>query len=261
MSPPDQIVLPAATIILLRDVADGPPEIFMVERARTMRFAAGAMVFPGGKVDAHDHDIARDDRLAPGFAAFDADDAAARVAAIRETFEEAGVLVTDGPALSAADRAHLRPRVAAGELAFGDFLRDVGHQLQAEVLTPFARWAPPSDVTHRRFDTRFYLARMPAGEEALHDGSETTQSHWVSARGALDLADRGQSSVIFPTRRNLERLALHDSIDALIAATRAIPVRLIVPHHAERDGQMHLCLPDDCGYPVTSELLESAMRG
>ncbi len=250
----------AATLVLLREGPSGL-ELFMVERARSMGFAGGAMVFPGGKVDESDRALAADAALAPGFAALDPVDAAARIAALRETFEEAGVLVTTGPPVSEASRAAWRRRLVAHEADFAALLAETGHRLDPALLVPFARWCPPAGLEHARFDTLFYLARMPPGETALHDGSESVTSHWIRPADALARADAGLSAIIFPTRRNLERLAAHDVIEALIEAARATPVRLIVPWIEERDGVPHLCIPEDHGYPVTSEALGSVRRG
>lgn len=253
-------IKPAATLVLLRDGPDGP-ELFMAERAGSMGFAAGAMVFPGGKVDASDRALAANGTLAPGFAALDPDDAAARIAAIRETFEEAGVLLSSGPAIASADRADWSTRLVAHEIDFAAMLTATGHRLDPTLLTPFARWRPPAGLERARFDTRFYLARMPAGEDAVHDGSESVTSHWIRPADALARADAGETAIIFPTRRNLERLALHDTIVALIDAARATPVRLIEPWIEDRGGGHHLCIPEDLGYPVTSERLASVRRG
>lgn len=257
----DQNEIAAATLVLLRETSAGV-ELFMAERAKTMGFAGGMMVFPGGKVDEADVALAQDTELAPGFADLDPVDAAARIAAIRETFEEAGVLLTTGGGpLSEELRDHWRARMVEHEESFGDFLRSTGHRLDAEALIPFAHWCPPVGLERKRFDTRFYLARMPADETALHDGNESTRSHWVTAAEALARADAGETAIIFPTRRNLERLALHDSIDALIAAARATPVVLVQPQVEERDGAHFLCIPENAGYPVTAEPLDRAMRG
>ncbi len=251
---------PAATLVLLRETSAGV-ELFMVERAKTMGFAGGMMVFPGGKVDDADVELARDGELAPGFTALDPVDAAARIAAIRETFEEAGVLLTEGGPVDEELRDHWRARIVDHEESFADFLSTTGHRLNAEALVPFAHWCPPVGLEKRRFDTRFYLARMPEGETAQHDGGEAVRSRWLTAADALARADAGESAIIFPTRRNLERLAQHDSIDALIAAARETPIRLIQPVVEELNGHPHLCIPEGCGYPVTAEPIERAMRG
>jgi 8-oxo-dGTP pyrophosphatase MutT (NUDIX family) len=257
---PDPIEIAAATLVLLRETPAGV-ELFMAERAKTMGFAGGMMVFPGGKVDEADVALAQDAALAPGFADLDPVDAAARIAAIRETFEEAGVLVTVGGPVSEETRDHWRARIVEHEESFADFLLTTGHRLDPEALVPFAHWCPPPGLEKKRFDTRFYLARMPEAETALHDGHESTRSHWVTAAEALARADAGETAIIFPTRRNLERLALHDSIDALIASARATPVVRVQPQVEQRDGVPHLCIPENAGYPVTAERLDQAMRG
>jgi len=251
---------PAATLVLLRETSAGV-ELFMVERAKTMGFAGGMMVFPGGKVDDADVELARDAALAPGFAALDPVDATARIAAVRETFEEAGVLLTGGGAVAESDRDRWRPRIVAHEESFADFLRATGHRLRADALVPFAHWCPPNDLHARRFDTRFYLARMPAGETARHDGGESVRSRWLTAADALARAEAGESSIIFPTKCNLQRLALHDSIDAVIAAARETPVRMVQPVVETREGRQFICIPEGCGYPVTAEPIERALRG
>ena len=257
----DQTEIAAATLVLLRETSAGV-ELFMAERAKSMGFAGGMMVFPGGKVDEADIALAQDGELAPGFAALDPVDGAARIAAIRETFEEAGVLLTvGGGPVSEERRDHWRARMVEHEESFADFLRSTGHRLDVDALVPFAHWCPPLGLEKKRFDTRFYLARMPEAETALHDGNESTRSHWITAAEALARADAGENSIIFPTRRNLERLALHDSIDALIASARATPVVLVQPQVEQRDGVPYLCIPENAGYPVTAQRLDQAMRG
>lgn len=250
----------AATLVLLREGPSGL-ELFMVERARSMGFAGGAMVFPGGKVDESDRALAADAALAPGFAALDPVDAAARIAALRETFEEAGVLVTTGPPVSEASRAAWRRRLVAHEADFAALLAETGHRLDPALLVPFARWCPPAGLEHARFDTLFYLARMPPGETALHDGSESVTSHWIRPADALARADAGLSAIIFPTRRNLERLAQFADFAAAAAHARATAIVTVTPFPAERDGVAHLCIPEGIGYPVTAEPMGAAMRG
>ena len=255
---PDNPARPAATLILLREGETGPPVLFMQRRAKTMGFAAGMMVFPGGKVDRGDHDLAREFGLV---ATLDVDDAAARVAAIRESFEEAGVLLTQGPELDPGLLADAAPAVAARDLDFAVFLKTHGQRVNPRFLTPWSRWCPPVRLENRRYDTRFYLARVPANAQPGHDGNEAVTSLWTTAAAALRSADRGESKVIFPTRRNLERLAQHDSVDALIAHARATPVRMIAPEIKEINGRPHLTIPDNLGYPVTAEPIDRALRG
>ena len=260
MSEAENPAKPAAILILLRE-DDGRVEMFMAQRAQTMAFAAGMMTFPGGKVEAADAMLAADLGIATGFAELEPNDAAARVAAIRETFEEAGVLVSDGPVVDAKTRAEWLPEIAADAGAFGEFLRTIGHRLDAAKLTPWSRWCPPANLEKRRYDTRFYLAAMPEAEHAVHDGNESIESHWIGAGEALSLADAGKTAIIFPTRRNLERLAQCDRIDALIAHAATHPSELVQPEIELRDGKPWLCIPEGLGYPVTAEPIKRAMRG
>jgi 8-oxo-dGTP pyrophosphatase MutT (NUDIX family) len=247
MSEPEAI--PAATVIVMREAADGPPELLIVERARAMSFAGGALVFPGGRVDPGDHALAA---TLEG----DPDDLAARIAAVRETIEEAGVAV--GVSVPPAAIPDLQRRLYAGE-PMAALLDEVGGGLDLDALVPFARWLP-AGVHHKVFDTRFYLARAPEGAEPVVDGNENVRVFWASARAVLDSADRGDATIIFPTRRNLERLALFASFADAAADARAHPVRTITPWIEARDDGKHLCIPDDLGYPVTSEPLARAIR-
>jgi 8-oxo-dGTP pyrophosphatase MutT (NUDIX family) len=249
---------PAATLVLLREAA-GAPEMFMQARAATMGFAAGMMVFPGGKVDAGDVALAATPMLRGS--AVDAADAAARIAAVRECFEEAGVLLTHGPAIAATEFAAAQPAIAARTLGFADFLARFDQVIDLDALVPFTRWIPPANVAHRRYDTRFYLARCPDGAEAGHDGNEATTSCWISAAEALARADRREAEVIFPTRRNLERLAQFTSIAALIDHARTTPLVTVQPEVRMLDDGQYLCIPEGIGYPVTREALTSALRG
>lgn len=247
MSEPEAI--PAATVIVMRETAEAPPELLMVERARAMSFAGGALVFPGGRIDPGDHALAA---TLEG----DPEDLAARIAAVRETIEEAGVAV--GATVPAGAIPDLRARLYAGE-AMGALLDEMGGTLDLDALHPFARWLP-AGVHHKVFDTRFYLARAPQGAEPVVDGNENVRVFWASARAVLDAADRGEATIIFPTRRNLERLALFASFADAASDARAHPVRTITPWIEMRDDGRHLCIPDDLGYPITSEPLSRAIR-
>jgi hypothetical protein len=135
----------------------------------------------------------------------------------------------------------------------------VGGRLALDQLVPFARWLPQG-VHHKVFDTRFYLARAPRGAEPVVDGNENVRVFWASPQAVLDAADRGDATVIFPTRRNLERLATFAGYDEAVADARAHPMRTITPWIEDRGGVAHLCIPDDLGYPVTSERLDRAIR-
>ena len=249
---------PAATVVILREGA-GVPELLLTERHAKLGFAGGAMVFPGGKVDAGDLTIARDAALATGFEALADTDAAARIAAAREAFEEVGIVLSAGPALDAATVAEWRARFADTDDEAGTyaaFLRATDHRADAARLTPFAHWVPPAGL-HRRFDTLFYVAVVSAGTEALIDGTEAVAAHWTTAASAC--ADTAYT-LIFPTRRNLERLAQYASVAALLNTLDRPPTR-IEPRIVDRDGTQWLTIPTGADYPVTEERLERAMRG
>jgi 8-oxo-dGTP pyrophosphatase MutT (NUDIX family) len=241
--------IPAATLVLMR--AGSPPELLMMERASTMAFAAGALVFPGGRIDPGDHEAAR--------AHPDVPDAAARIAAIRETIEETGVAACLSPPPGAATAAALREGLSGGA-PFAALLEDAGLRLDLGALAPFARWCPNFRET-RRFDTLFFLAEAPPDlPEASADTTESVHAFWASAAEVLAEVEAERAHVIFPTRRNLERLARFASIEEARADAAAHPVRKITPWIEERGGRPHVCIPADAGYPVTSEPLETARR-
>lgn len=243
--------IPAATLVLIRDRAGQLPELLMVERAKAMSFAGGAMVFPGGRIDPGDQALAT--LIGAG------EDGAARIAAIRETIEEAGVAIGLTPAPSPETVAAIRLRLHAGDM-FADILADVGLTVRLDALVPFARWLP-AHAHMRIFDTLFFLASAPEGIVASVDETENVRLTWTSAAALLADADQGRATIIYPTRRNLERLALFAGYEAAVAQARAYPARAITPFVEERNGVPHLCIPDDAGYPVTSEPMTAALRG
>lgn len=211
----------AASLILMRERSGSAPELLIVRRDARLAFAAGAYVFPGGRLDPEDRDAARA-RLAH----LDPVDGAARIAAIRETAEETGIVVEAAP----------------------------------DALIPFARWLPVHEALVRRFDTRFYLARTDRDVEPVADGFESSHAFWATAGDILDRCARGDGRAIFPTRRLLERLAKFASFADARAEAMRLPPRIISPWVEQRDGEDVLCIPDDAGYPVTSEPLTTAFR-
>ncbi len=243
---PDPI--PAATLVLMRRRGPGPPELLLTERTGHMAFAAGALVFPGGRIDADDHRTAE---------TFGTD--AARVAAIRETIEETGLapglLPPPDPATAGALRAGI-----ADEEPFASLLGAHGLAIAGDALVPFARWCPNFRET-RRFDTLFFLAEAPAdAPEPSVSEHEAVRAFWASAADILAEVEAGRAHVIFPTRRNLERLARFVSIAEARADAARHPVTRITPWVEEREGEPHVCIPEGIGYPVTSERLETARR-
>ncbi|WBH17313.1 NUDIX hydrolase [Sphingomonas radiodurans] len=247
---PDPI--PAATLIILRAAEYGAPEVLMVERAKAMVFAGGAMVFPGGRIDPGDHVLAE---LLGGD-----DETAARIAAIRETIEEAGLPVGLAELPTAAALATMRAALHDGE-PFAEALATAGATLDIAQLAPWARWRP-AHAHMRIFDTRFYLAELPQNApRASVDETENVRLVWSTAQQVLNDADAGKLAIIYPTRRNLERLAQFASYSEALAHARATPVVMVTPWAETRDGHEHLCIPQDAGYPITSEAISSAMRG
>jgi 8-oxo-dGTP pyrophosphatase MutT (NUDIX family) len=223
----------------------------MVERASGMAFAGGALVFPGGRIDEADRILAKPLGLADG---------AARVAAIRETIEETAVAIGVDPLPSVDDTVAMQDALVADRL-FSELLDDAGLGLDLTALTPLARWLPNFHVT-RRFDTLFFIARAPAGEwrPNVIEG-ECSGAYWLTAADALERERSGDARLIFPTRRNLERLARHDSFEAMLADARAHPIEPITPWVEEHDGEKFITIPDGLGYPVTREKLDKLWRG
>ena len=256
-SNPDPEGIPAATVVIFRDCKQGgPPEILMTVRSRTMVFAGGMAVFPGGRVDPADFELAEaiDTPLAK-------DEAAHQIAVVRETLEETGLAIGLSGEVTAQTAAAARERLLQTE-ALAPVLDEFGWALELSQLTPFARWFPKNERIPRVYDTRFYLANLGTGAvDIAVDNSENTRLFWVSAQGALDMAETGEIKLIFPTRRNLERLAQFATYDEARAQAEAIPVRTITPYMGERGGQTWLEIGEDLGYPVTGEPLDRVMRG
>ncbi len=251
--------IPAATIIIFRNASDGaPPEVLMTVRSRNMTFAGGMAVFPGGRVDPADYALGEEVAAASGLAP---DEAAHQIAAVRETLEETGLALGLAGDINAARAADARAMLAkTGALA--PVLDAFGWTLDLAQITPFARWFPRNEAIARVYDTRFYLANLGTGAvDVSIDHAENTHLFWTSAQGALDAAESGEIKLIFPTRRNLERLALFASYEEARAQAEAIPVRTIMPQVVEQGGKSWLTILSDAGYPVTGELLENVARG
>lgn len=246
----------AATAVIIRDMPDGPPHILMMERAGSMAFAAGALVFPGGAVDDADRDLA----LAIN-AADELEEVAARLAVIRETLEESGLCIGLAGLVSDAQLVEMRAALAKGA-GLSAIIEAHGLKLALDQLVPFSRWHPAhAEAPTRVYDTRFYLVRAPEGQVASADTTENVRLFWKSARDTIALCNAGGGRIIFPTRRNLERLAMFDSFAAMAAHAASFPVEKVSPWMEDRDGVRHLCIPDHLGYPVTSEPLDRVQRG
>ena len=234
---------PAATIMLVRDVDDasGPAlEVCMLRRHLDSDFVGGAYVFPGGKVDEEDRSAAaaeacarRDDAEASDLLDIPSGGLSYWVAALRECFEEAGVLLAYQGAgrpnrvlidLAAPESrrrlAAARLALNAGETPFLGVLRAEGLQLAADRVHYFSHWITPEGAP-KRYDTRFFVAALPPGQIPVHDEHETIDTVWVRPAEALARAAAGEFDVIFPTMKNLQAISRFATSDGLLAAAAA----------------------------------------
>ncbi|WDI31191.1 NUDIX domain-containing protein [Hyphococcus flavus] len=251
----------AATILLLRD--EPAFEVLMVERHANIEFAGGAMVFPGGRMEASDADkawLAHCD----GLEQTPEHEISHRVAAIREAFEETGMLLArkDGEFLGreAMNFEDLRGSVEEKDALFLELICKEKLKLALDALHLFARWRPPKEATHKRFDTWFFAAKAPPKQQARPDGGEATDVIWTQPKDVLADKDAGRRKMIFPTTRNVELLGVSNNTEEAIAFANERPIRPVTPAPETRDGVAYLTIPEDLGYPVTAELLETAFR-
>ena len=251
----------AATVVLVRDGAQGL-EVLMVVRHHEIDFARGAAVFPGGKVAASDQDPRLASRIA-GLGDLGAAQAAVRIAAIRETFEESGLLLArEGPSGSLLGGSRLdavhgrwKDAIAGGGQAFVDMVCEEALHLAGDVLQPFAHWVTP-EHSPKRFDTHFFIAAAPIEQLARHDGFEAVDSMWIRPIDALQDCEAGQRTIIFPTLANLALLAQSaDAAAAIEAARRRAPLRILPVLGKRADGKRIPVLPPEAGYPALSETL------
>ena len=260
-APENDKLIPAATILLLRDGHDGL-EVFMVVRHHQIDFASGALVFPGGKVDPRDSLDSVRERV-DGAEGLDEREVAMRVAAIREAYEECGVLLArpeGSRKLVDAERLiSLEPKRVAlneGAIGIGDVLSTEGLRLTLDLLTPFAHWITPK-MMPKRFDTRFYLVIAPDDHLAMHDGSESVDSVWIRPADALEEAKAGTKTIIFPTRVNVQKLGRHRSVVEALAAARASTIITVEPRVEQREEGAVLSIPAEADYDVTEEPISS----
>jgi 8-oxo-dGTP pyrophosphatase MutT (NUDIX family) len=256
--PPVPIV-PAATILMLRD--EPSFEVLMVKRHHQIDFAAGALVFPGGKTHAGDEAAGWQERTL-GWNEALPHKRPLRIAAIREAYEEAGILLArhlDGSPFRGDDRATAaREDIGKDRRPFLDLIKELDLYLDLEALTVFARWITPP-IVPRRFDTWFYVARAPEDQLALCDGQETVDAEWVAPTEALRLAEAGERTVIFPTRMNLKLLAEAAGAEDAMDRARARELVTVEPKVSERNGERVLTIPPEAGYGDIVEPLSRAM--
>ncbi len=252
--------VPSATILLLRG-DHSALEVFMVVRHHQIDFASGALVFPGGKVDPQDDDAALSAHC--DGASDVAATRAIQIAAIREAYEECGVLlarpVGDEKLVAGTRLAKLEPfrdRIHSGEIRFLTFLEEQDLRLACDLLVPFAHWITP-EMMPKRFDTHFFVAEAPSDQVALHDGHESVDSVWISPSAALTGAASGRYTVIFPTLRQIEKLGHATSPTDAIELARRGPVVTVTPWTEQRDDGAYLCIPAEAGYDICEEKMPS----
>ncbi len=263
-------IRPAATVMLVRDAPEPSGdedclEVLMVRRNLRSDFVGGAYVFPGGAVDPADGGAdaeaacsGRTDAVASALLGIETGGLAYWVAVLRETFEEAGLLLAErpgGPALLAGDpdeEARFvteRAAVNAGTRRFLDLCREEGLRLMVGDVHYFAHWITPLGAP-RRFDTRFFVAAAPPGQRAAHDAGETIAETWVSPRRALASHRAGAFEMIFPTIRNLQAISRFPTaaglLEAAALASGAVPT--IEPRVVADGNGVRILLPGDDGY-------------
>jgi 8-oxo-dGTP pyrophosphatase MutT (NUDIX family) len=261
----DMVPLPSATVVLLRDGAAGL-EVCLLKRHGQSDVLGGAYVFPGGKVDRWDAEHAAQlDVDAPTLAARlgeaqlgTAQVAALYVAAIRELFEETGVLLgAIDPAQAEAAWKRLREGLSFAELVDEQRLR-----LHASRVLPWSRWITPltGGVVRKRFDTRFFVAALPEGQQAHHDGHEAIECLWLAPRAALQSYWDGAMALAPPQIMSLAHLARHGSVDSVFAEARSRTPPLVQPESFEEDGTRVLCYPGDARHSVGERALPGPTR-
>jgi 8-oxo-dGTP pyrophosphatase MutT (NUDIX family) len=220
----------------------------IVRNAKTV-FAGGALVFPGGSLDQADHDLAGD--IAGVYPHLTVEELALRIAAIRETFEESGVLLacTSDGAPVAPDRVAELVTACRGNGGpdFRDALREGSLLPAVDSLVPFARWITPP-VRPKRFDTHFFIAVAPSGQSLAHDGSEAVDSIWIEPQAAIDGTAEGRFKLVFATRMNLNRIGASDSIEDAMTQARATPVVTVTPEYIETPEGTSIRIPAEAGY-------------
>jgi 8-oxo-dGTP pyrophosphatase MutT (NUDIX family) len=247
---------PASTVLLLRDnPVSKEIEVFMMVRHYEIDFNSGALVFPGGSVDNNDHAIIARPELYSGVAGLDETGLSFRIAAVRETFEESGILLArpnrseelvDAGRARKIEAAH-RTALCEGRTDFLTVLAEHGMQLALDLLVPYAHWITPEGMP-KRFDTWFFLAAAPPEQAGAHDGKESTDSIWVSPREALAGGESGRFKLPFPTTRNLVRLGKQAGVAAALEDSRGKPIVTVTPIMTKLNGGRQLRIPREAGY-------------
>jgi len=264
----------AAGVILLRGRADGPYELLLMRRNRNQAFMGGAFVFPGGHRDEADSDPA----LAPFIGGLSPADARRLLqepdipetialglfmAAIRETFEEAGILLARDlagrPAAladpdTAARFAVYRRELHEGRLSLAEMARRENLRYAPDLLIPYSHWITPEGEP-RRFNARFFLAQFPEGQVAVHDRMELTESRWLTPAAALAEQAAGRIVLMPPTLKTIEELLAFSDSDELLAAARSQRIRTTLPEVFRTADSFGIRFPNDAEYSLTDRRL------
>lgn len=261
-------LLPAATVVMLRDRSDGL-EVFLIKRHIKSAILGGVFVFPGGKVDKLDAELAKvihiDQPLIDLHTSLNESDidhttaAGLYVAAVREVFEECGILFAEGAGAAHAQRATAMLRYGK---TFADVLADMQLRLQTISLAPWSRWITPiaPSVMNKRFDTRFFVAAIPTGQVALHDNFEATESVWLTPRAALEQQRDGLIEMAPPQIMTLAHLSRFVNVQAVMHYARSNKPPVILPHALDIDGTRVICYPGDAEHPVKEKAMPGPTR-
>lgn len=258
----------AATVVMLRDTPSGM-EVFLLKRHSLSDVLGGAYVFPGGKVDASDAQLDMEAHLdqspqalhaalnEPQLAELSA--AGLYVAALREVFEESGVLFAHH--LSAADTERAAALLCDG-LAFDAMLAQLSLRLQTQSVLPWSRWITPrmASVSHKRFDTRFFVAGVPLHQTAQHDNHEATESVWLQPRAALEQYWSGAIQLAPPQIMSLVHLSHHADVASVLTQARSGKPAVIEPEPFDQDGMRVICYPGDDAHSVRERALPGPTR-
>lgn len=240
--------VPSATLVLLRDGPDGL-EVLMMVRHRDSGFAAGALVFPGGRIDGGDHELAA--RWAGDLPA-----GPARLTAIRETWEECGILLARRKAATG-----LLARADVAALPAGANVMTLPEiEPAADALVPFAHWITPA-IRPKRFDAMFFLAPFSGDQQPRHDGREAVSVRWVRPADAVAECDRGAVKLVFVTRMNLLKLARAPDTAAVLALARRQPIVTVTPHLVQTEQGKFMRIPAEADYGVTDVPIEQVQAG
>ena len=269
----DGPVRPAATVIMLRDSSEAMHgshlEVFLLKRHDLSKVLGGVFVFPGGKVDPQDaqldmaahldqspvalHSTLNEPEIDPLTAA------GLYVAAVREVFEESGILFAQG---ATAEHAAQATALAREGVPFATVLSQLQLRLHTGCLVPWSRWITPTlpSVSNKRFDTRFFVAAVPPGQTAVHDNVEATDSIWLTPRGALEQYRDGLIVLASPQIMTLAHLARYSNVQQAVDAARNCMPPVIRPEPFEHHGHRVLCYPGDERHSVKERAMPGATR-